>query len=164
MKTHHPTTSAETEELPGLLGYQLHLTHLIALREARAVLEHRGLTPAKLTALLFIRDQPGRTQSDLARLLLINRSSAMKLVDTLVDHRFIRRGEGKDLRSHGLYLTVRGAGSLRSALAVLQEEDRMLSAALSADERLLLLGLLQKVRSAARAKDMNESMDERKAL
>ena len=135
-------------ELSDLLGYQLHVTHLLALRQARAVLDKRQLSPAKVTALLFIRDFPGSAQSSLARFLAINRSSAMKLVDTLVSRNLIRRGEGKDLRSHGLYLTTRGASSLDAAVAVLLEEDRQLSADLSSSERRDLLRLLKKVRAS----------------
>ena len=48
------------------------------------VLTAQDAVDAKVTALLFIRDFPGSAQSSLARFLAINRSSAMKLVDTLV--------------------------------------------------------------------------------
>jgi DNA-binding MarR family transcriptional regulator len=155
-------TEKITEELSELLGYQLHLTDLIALRGARAVLEEWQLTPAKVTALLFIREQPGCAQSALGRFLTINRASAMKLVDTLVARNFIRRGAGKDLRSHGLHLTARGAASLQAALFVLQQEDHMLSAGLSASERLDLLRLLKKVRASVQHQRLSAATAEKK--
>ena len=71
-------------------------------------------------------------------------------VDLLVERGFIRRGQGKDLRSNGLYLTARGGASLKTAVAVLQREDQMLSAALAANERRELLRLLTKVRDNLR--------------
>lgn len=133
-------------ELRDILGYQLRRASLIADDDARHVLEPFGLTPAKLTALLLIRGNPGCDQSALGRALSINRSSAMKLVNVLVDRGLIERRSGRDLRTNALYLTPEGEGGLIEMLDRLREADRELSDGLTAAERTVLLKLLQKVR------------------
>ena len=138
-------------ELSDLLGYQLHLTNLIVQRDTRTALAAQEVTPAKVTAMLFVRDNPGCDQSTLGRLLSINRSSAMKLVNILCDRGFVRRRQGRDLRSNGLHLTERGAAFLREMVAILQQTDRALTAELSEPERVELLRLLAKVRAGAEA-------------
>ncbi len=136
-------------ELADLLGYQLHFTNLVALCDARAALAIHDVTPAKVTAMLFVRDNPGCDQSTLGRLLSINRSSAMKLVNTLCARGLVRRLQGRDLRSNGLHLTEDGSAFLRQVIGVLREADMALSAGLSPAERAELLRLLGKVRASA---------------
>lgn len=136
------------KELAGLLGYQVQMANLHVIEQARSALKEFQISPAKLTALLLIRDNPGCEQSALGRALLINRASAMKLVNVLVGRNLIERRPGRDLRSNALHLTERGRVELEPMALTLRDADNAAAAALSPHERANLLHLLSKLRQA----------------
>jgi DNA-binding MarR family transcriptional regulator len=144
-------------ELGRLVGYQLHLCDLIALEDARSALAARQTTPATVTAMFFIRDQPGCDQTTVGRLLSINRSSAMKLIDRLESRGFVERSEGRDRRSNGLYLTAAGSRFLSEVVVLLRRSDAALCATLDSSERAELLRLLKKILAGAELKKQKSS-------
>jgi DNA-binding MarR family transcriptional regulator len=139
-------------DLDGLLGYRIELAHLIAIEDARLALASYGLTPAKLTALLLIRANPGCDQTALGKALSVNRSSAMKLVNVLVDRGLIERRPGRDLRTNALHLLPDGEERVAEMLDQLRESDRRLAADLTAAERATLMALLKKLRKPRSAR------------
>ena len=139
-------------DLDGLLGYRIELAHLIAIEDARLALASYGLTPAKLTALLLIRANPGCDQTALSKALSVNRSSAMKLVNVLVDRGLIERRPGRDLRTNALHLLPDGEERVAEMLDQLRESDRRLAADLTAAERATLMALLKKLRKPRSAR------------
>ena len=141
--------SKRSGELGRLVGYHIHLVELIALEDVRSSLAARQTTPATVTAMFFIRDQPGCDQTTVGRLLSINRSSAMKLIDRLESRGFVERSEGRDRRSNGLYLTPAGARSLPEMDVILRRADAALCSNLDASERAELLRLLKKTLAGA---------------
>jgi DNA-binding MarR family transcriptional regulator len=132
-------------DLDTILGYQMQRAHLLMTDDARRVLMPYGLTPAKLTALLLIRANPGCDQTALGRALSINRSSAMKLVNALAAGGFIERRAGRNLRTNALHLLPEGAARVTDILVSLRESDRRMSARLSEAERVALFTLLAKL-------------------
>lgn len=135
--------------LPRLVGFQLHLATMRTGQAARAALAEMATTPAKVTAMLFVADQPGCDQTSLSRYLHIGRSAVMKLLNTMEARGHVERREGRDLRSNGLYLTKAGEDFLDEALAVLERSDREATAALSGPEQEQLLHLLRKLQSGS---------------
>lgn len=133
-------------DLDDLLGYRIELAHLIAIEDARQALAPFGLTPAKLTALLLVRANPGCDQTALGKALSVNRSSAMKLVNVLVDRGLIERRPGRDLRTNALHLLPGGEERVAEMLDRLTESDRRLAVSLTAVERATLMALLKKLR------------------
>jgi len=132
-------------DLETLLGYQMQRANLTMTDDARQVLQPYGLTPAKLTALLLIRANPGCDQTALGSALSINRSSAMKLVNALVAGGFIERRAGRNLRTNALHLLPHGEAQLDDLIASMRESDHRMSARLSAAERTTLFTLLGKL-------------------
>lgn len=141
-------TDKDPGGLADLIGYQLRLTDLLALRAARAALAAFRTTPAQVTALAFVGDNPGCDQSSLGRFLDVNRASAMKLVNVLEEQGLVVRREGRDRRSNGLHLTGRGEESLTGMTGALMEAEAKLAKLLNLPERRELLRLLAKVREA----------------
>ena len=137
----------EIAHLEDMMGYQVHHTHLLAMGGTRQALVGLETTPAKVTALLFLRDHAGCDQTTLARFLSVNRSAAMKLVNNLAARDLIERRQGRDQRSLGLWLKPAGQQFLNRVLDALQEWEEKLSGALAPDERAELLRLLAKVRT-----------------
>ena len=137
-------------DLETLLGYQLNRALQVMTADARRVLEPEALTPAKLAALLVIRANPGCDQTALARALSINRSSAMKLINTLAAFGFVERRPGRNLRTNALHLLPDGVGRLEEMVAAVRESDRAMSARLSAAERATLTALVRRIGPARR--------------
>jgi len=135
----------QDDDLETLLGYQMQRTFQIMTEDARRVLDPHGLTPAKLTALMLIRANPGCDQTALGRALSINRSSAMKLVNGLESRKLVERRPGRDLRTNALHLLPYGEGQLEVVLSLLRDSDQRMSARMSEAERSTLFALLRKV-------------------
>lgn len=132
-------------DLRTLLGYQLQRAHLSMEIDARASLSACDLSPAKLTALILIRDNPGSDQTALGRALSVNRSSAMKLVNILVDRNLIERRPGRDLRTNALHLLPAGQALVESMLKGTRESDARMTARMTAEEVRTLHTLLRKI-------------------
>lgn len=135
----------QDDDLETLLGYHMQRAFLVMTDDARSALEPHGLTPAKLTALMLVRANPGCDQTALGRALSINRSSAMKLVNALAARGLIERRAGRNLRTNALHLLPNGEAQVAELLSLLRESDRRMSARLSDAERKTLFGLLRKI-------------------
>ena len=132
-------------DLETLLGYQLQCACLVADTDARASLSAFDLSPAKLTALILIRDNPGSDQTALGRALNVNRSSAMKLVNILVERQLIERRAGRDLRTNALHLLPEGEDRVAAMLEIMRESDVRMTSRMTKEELRTLHTLLRKV-------------------
>lgn len=132
-------------DLQSLVGYRVQQANLLMETDARAALAHFDLSPAKLTALMLIRDNPGCDQTALGRALSINRSSAMKLVNILADKGLVERRPGRDLRTNALMLLPEGVAQVESMLAAVRESDARMTQRLSASEMDSLHSLLARL-------------------
>src|SRR5687768_2671982 len=119
-----------------------------ALRSVYRLLDDTPFRPADTTALLLVRERPGCDQTTLGRSLAGNRSVGMKVAARLEARGLLTRGEGRNRRSKGLYLTPAGEAALTDLLARHEEAERRLAAALEPDERETLLVLLGKIEKA----------------
>jgi len=138
----------QDSDLETILGYQLQRANMVMSDDARRVLEPHGLTPAKLTALLLIRSNPGCDQTALGRALSINRSSTMKLVNVLTMQGVIERRAGRNLRTNALHVLPAGDARVNTVLELLRESEARMSARLSATEHTTLFALLRKLAMA----------------
>lgn len=138
-------------DLQTLVGYRVQQANLLMETDARAALADYDLSPAKMTALILIRDNPGCDQTALGRALSINRSSAMKLVNILADKALVERRPGRDLRTNALALLPKGARQLETMLAAVRRSDARMTERLSADELATLHSLLARLGPAADA-------------
>lgn len=138
-------------DLRGLVGYQVQRAHLLIDTDARGAMAAHDLSPAKLTALILIRDNPGCDQTALGRALSINRSSAMKLVNILAERGLVERRPGRDLRTNALWLTAEGEAKVPVMVDALRVSDARMTARLSAEEVRTLSALLRKLGPVPRA-------------
>ncbi|WP_343222268.1 MarR family winged helix-turn-helix transcriptional regulator [Novosphingobium profundi] len=132
-------------DLAGQLGYQVQLVQPLAHDAARAALSHLEITPARATALLLIRSNPGCSQSALGGALNVNRSSAMKIVDLLEGRGLIRRAPSADPRAHALELTEEGEAFADEVEAALGRYESAFFGVLSEAERVALLEMLRRL-------------------
>lgn len=132
-------------DLAGQVGYQIQLVQPLAYEAAREALSHLEITPARATALLLIRANPGCSQSALGGALNVNRSSAMKIVDLLEGRGLIRRAPSADPRAHALELTAEGEVFADDVETALGGYERAFFGVLSADERKTFLDMLRRL-------------------
>lgn len=105
-----------------------------------------GLRPVDFTLLALIARNPGVTSSQLCKLLDIQSSNLVALVDQLQQRRLIaRRPHPRDGRAMGLHLTPVGARMLKQAEATAAEVEERAAARLSRAERDTLIKLLRKI-------------------
>lgn len=140
-------------DLQSLVGYRVQRANLLMESDARAALADHDLSPAKMTALILIRDNPGCDQTALGRALSINRSSAMKLVNILADKGLVERRPGRDLRTNALMLLPEGARQLDAMLAAVRQSDARMTERLSAQDLATLLALLGRIGPIAAEED-----------
>ncbi|MCC4602754.1 winged helix-turn-helix transcriptional regulator [Xanthomonas campestris pv. badrii] len=131
------------------LGYQLQLAALASSHAARQELADLHLTPARVTALIHIRDQPGCDQTELGNRLLVNRAAGMKIANALAEQGLIERLAGRDRRSKGLYLTEHGQRTLDVAQGCLARAVERTCTGLQPGEQQTLLRLLCKLNASA---------------
>lgn len=128
-----------------IVGYRLDMARCAALRSLHRLLDDTPFRPADTTALLLIKEHPGCDQTALGKALAGNRSVGMKLAARLEARGLLVRGEGRDRRSKGLYITADGEAALADLLARHKKSEAILAAALDAGEREQLLTLLGKI-------------------
>lgn len=135
-------------KLADIVGYRLDMARCAALRSLHRLLDETSYRPADTTALLLIRERPGCDQTMLGRALAANRSVGMKVATRLEARGLLTRGEGRNRRSKGLYITSEGEAVLTKLLACHDAAEARLAAALAPGERELLLSLLGKIERA----------------
>lgn len=135
-------------KLADIVGYRLDMARCAALRSLHRLLDDTSYRPADTTALLLIKEHPGVDQTRLGRALAANRSVGMKVAARLEARGLLIRGEGRNRRSKGLFITPEGERVLAILLARHDEAEVRLAAALEPGERELLLALLDKLERA----------------
>jgi DNA-binding MarR family transcriptional regulator len=144
---------ARQVKLERILGYRLDMVRCAALRSIHRLLSGTPFRPADTTALLLVKEHPGCDQTMLGRALAANRSVGMKVAARLEALGLLERGEGRDRRSKGLFLTPEGEVALADLLARHHGAERILTATLTPHEHEQLLKLLAKVEGAVLAEE-----------
>jgi DNA-binding MarR family transcriptional regulator len=113
--------------LDGLIGYLARLAQLSIFQDFIATLAELNLRPGQYSALVAIRDNPGRKQSEIAAALAIKRANFVALMDELERRGLAarRKAEG-DRRSHALYLTKAGEELIHRADRLVQRHEARL--------------------------------------
>ena len=148
-----PRSVAQTETsepaLEGYVGYNLKRAYMTVQEDFRRALGEGGLSTRAFSALSLAVQFPQITQSELARILGIERSGLVSIVDDLERRGFLARAQMPgDRRVQALVPTDAGIkAQAAAAKAVADHEDRLL-AALDAEERETLIELLTRIRHA----------------
>jgi len=127
--------------LPDNIGFHIRIVQLRMFREFKRVFHGTGLTPAILTVLVMIRDNPRIRQRTLAEMLLVQPSNIAAMISGLDQDGLVSRTVDKtDRRACHVRLTRRGQQVLDEA------RDRM-----EAFEERVLAGLDDAQRKTLRA-------------
>jgi DNA-binding MarR family transcriptional regulator len=132
--------------LDELIGYALRRAQIQVFQHLVEQLNEFDLRPAHFSALAIIDQNPGPTQTDLARSLAIDPPQVVPMLNKLEALGLALRVRSKlDKRSYGLYLSKAGEALLKRLKDVAAQSDIAATANLTTQERAQLLGLLQKV-------------------
>lgn len=139
----------QQSEIEDLIGYNLKRAYVIVRNDFRKTLGDDGFAPRVFTALSLVVQYPNITQSELARLLGIERSGLVAIIDELQERGFVRRNPVPgDRRVQALSPTNAGLKAFKEALAAVRAHEDTLFVGLTQAERDTLLGLLRKIRQA----------------
>lgn len=146
--TPDPETCTTQPELEAFIGYNLKRAYVIVQADFRRALGDDGFNPRAFSALSLVVQFPNITQSGLAKMLGIERSGLVAIVDDLERRGLVRRGTVPgDRRVQALLPTRAGTKALADAVAAVRAHEDRLFADFSEDERAVLMSLLQKIRA-----------------
>jgi DNA-binding MarR family transcriptional regulator len=136
----------ELGRLAGVVGYHLRRAQLRSYADYPPEATRRGVTPPHLAVLLLVEANPGIKQTTLAKVLSLDRSTMVRMVDRLEEAKLIERGSSRaDRRVAPPVLTAKGRAFVDAILPKLIESEDGWLARLSAAERTTLLRLLSKI-------------------
>lgn len=136
--------------LDSLVGYWLRrASNVMAADFSRTVQEAGGLRSVQVSILAIVGSNPGIGQTQLGRVLNIQRANMVPLLSGLIDSGVIRRKASRDdKRAFELYLTEAGQAKLEEAKALILAHEKRLLSVLSTGERRALIEFLAKITAA----------------
>lgn len=136
------------EDLNNFIGYNLKRVYSLLNADLIRVLAEFGLRAVTFSTLSVVVARPGLNQTQLASILVIERSNLVQIIDDLATRKLIERAPvAGDRRRHALLPTSEGQALLSRAQKVVVDHEERMFASLHAEERATLLNLLQKIRS-----------------
>lgn len=136
--------------LTGLLGYHLRRAQAVVFSHFQETVGKEGLSPGQFGVLVLIRENPGLSQSALAKGLGIERSTMVAVIDRLQDQGWVARTASRtDRRSNELALTGAGREVLARVSPMVEAHEREIAASLTPAEREALVGMLARIAGGA---------------
>jgi DNA-binding MarR family transcriptional regulator len=129
-----------------VLGLRLHVAHGRMMRTYSEQVGRGEITPNLIGVLAIVSVHEGISQTELARLLRLERATVGVHVERCIEKGFIRRIDSEhDGRKYALSVTTRGKEMLRRLQSRIPPHETYLAAALTPEERRTLLRLLDKL-------------------
>ena len=153
IKPSAPASAAGNDEavidasfLESLLGYNARRTALVIIEAFLARMSVYGLRPVDFSTLSLVAHNPGITSRQLCAALAILPPNLVRIVADLDKRGLVqRKPHPTDGRAIGLHLSVEGRKMMREAEATVLALEDSAASRLTAEERLTLMSLLQKV-------------------
>ena len=139
--------ASETSDLEELIGYNLKRAYVIVQTDFRKALGNDSMSARVFSALSLCVRYPNITQSELARMMGIERSGLVGIVDELEAKNYLRRAPVPgDRRVQALLPTDTGRAAYAEAIAKVRAHEDRLFADMTAAEKETLILLLKKIR------------------
>ncbi len=140
------TDAVKLGRLENIVGYPLRRAQIAVFEDFARRFAALDLTPAQFSALVAIAENPGRTQTDIAAALGVQRPNFVALM-----HGLERRGlaerlrSGADRRANALRLTAAGCALLARGQAAQSEQEAAIRALIGEPERRRLIDTLDRL-------------------
>lgn len=136
-------------DLEALIGYNLKRAYIIVKDNFNKSLGPNGLAPREFALLSLVVTFPHITQSELARMLGIERSGLVAIVDKLEEAGFLKRVVvPSDRRVQALVATEHGTKTYFTMHELVVAHEERLLADFTNNEKAELMRLLQKIQLA----------------
>lgn len=140
---------SKASDLEDLLGYNLKRAYLVVQEDFRTALGEGGLSARVFAALTLTVENPNITQSALSRMLGIERSGLVAIVDDLEAKGYLKRMVvPRDRRIQALVPTESGKTAHADIVRKVQAHEAALFKDMTAHDKQSLLDLLKKIRNA----------------
>lgn len=131
--------------LDRMLGYKLRRAQLTFFSSFSAACSDLGVSPGLFGVLVVVKENPGLTQTAVAKALANDRSAMVGAVDKLEQMNVIeRRPSKKDRRSYALFLTPYGLEFYEKLTRRVYDQEERLYKLLNPGEKELLLSILDR--------------------
>lgn len=132
--------------LPELLGYHLRRAQSAVYQDFAATMNGGDITPGQFGVLALIDANSGLSQTRLAEILGIDRSTLVAVIDKLERQGLVERAaRPNDRRSHALKLSSQGQKRFAVLSREVRRHEARIARKLSAGERATLIELLQRI-------------------
>ena len=138
------TTVGITNPLEGLLGYELRRASVAAMSAYASALDPLGLRPSDALMLMIIGANPGCTQSDLCRSLMMQPANMTPIVRQLVQAGWLEKAPAEG-RSIALYLTPGGAALFDQIGRTVAEHEAKITRRVSKGDQAKLVKALRTI-------------------
>lgn len=134
--------------LSEMIGYQLRRAQMRVYHSFNKHLESLKITPGQMGLLLKIKNNPGISQTALAKANGIERSTLGEIIDRFEKRELvIRERHRKDRRAYALELSNKGLDFLDSVIPAVEAHEAQLLVGWTDEEKQTLLELLSKLAS-----------------
>ena len=132
--------------LPNLLGYHLRRAQSAVFQDFAASMNGTDITPGQFGVLALIQANSGLSQTRLAQILGIDRSTLVAVLDKLERQGLVERAaRPNDRRSHALKLSRQGQTRFEALARLVKKHEARIARQLSSRERQMLIELLQRI-------------------
>jgi len=139
------TGELDFSTLDTLLGVRLRLAQVRLFQHFRATLARFEITPGQAGLLILTRDNPGISQSRLARAMQVERATLGQTLEGLVARGLVQRGRNRgDRRAYALRLSEAGERFVADLIPAIRVHEADVASTLSAAEFAELRRLLGK--------------------
>lgn len=131
--------------LASLFGFRLRLAQVRLFQHFRETLQEFDITPGQAGLLILVRDNPGISQSDLARAMQVERATLGQTIEGLLKRKLVlRRRNDSDRRAYALGLSEAGVDFVARLIPAIRKHEAEISGRLTASEFEELSRLLEK--------------------
>jgi DNA-binding MarR family transcriptional regulator len=135
--------------LPNILGYHLRRAQSAVFQDFAATMNGANVTPGQFGVLALIEANAGLSQTRLAEILGIDRSTLVAVIDKLEGQGLVERAaRPNDRRSHALKLSRAGQTRFEALAKLVKKHEARIARRFSARERQTLIDLLQRIADA----------------
>lgn len=144
--TPHVEGDDDIGEIAEIVGFHIRLAHGAVYRHFTETFTDLDLTQKMVSVLWLVADHPDISQSDLAKLMRMDRATTMAIVNRLQGRKLLVRGRAlDDKRKQTLNLTEEGRKMLRKAKAAIREHEKWLKSRFTPEEVETFVGLLSRI-------------------
>jgi DNA-binding MarR family transcriptional regulator len=144
--TPHVEGDDDIGEIADIVGFHIRLAHGATLRHFTETFTDLELTQKQVSVLWLVDDHPDISQSNLAKLMRMDRATTMAIVNRLEARGYLERSAVKaDKRKQALNLTDEGRNILQVAKNAIREHEEWLKSRFTDDEVRQLIEMLSRI-------------------